>query len=140
MSCNNCNCKAGCASWAIALSILVGIVTAILSFMAVITLTPVFTWVLFGIATLYLLLAPIISSAIRNNGVRGCICSILPIILIALLGTVLTALLLLAIPFAATSLLGAIITGLLLAFFTLIIASNACLAICTARCSGYDND
>jgi len=139
MSCTNCNCKAGCTSYAIALSLTVGIVTAILRFMAVITLTPAFLWVLFGIAAGYLLLTPIISTVIRSSGVRECVCSVFPILLIALIGTVLTSLLLLAVEFAATSLLGAIITGLLLAFFTLIIASNACLAKCIVRCAGYDN-
>lgn len=130
----NCNCRNFCSLFAIILSLVVGIVTAMLTFMAVITVTPAFLWVLFGIATLYLLVAPVLLSFVRSCDTRDCVCALLPNLLTGLVGTILTSLVLLAVTFAATSILGALVTGALLAFFTLVITSNACLASCTASC------
>ena len=129
-----CSSKCSCAVLAIILSLVVGVVAAMLTFMAVITVTPAFLWVLFGIATAYLLALPYRASVVRRIGTQACICSILPAVLVGLVGTVLASLALLGITFAATSIVGALVTGALLALFTLIITSTACLAKCITNC------
>jgi len=135
MTCNDCGCRRDCTLLAIIASIIIGVVTAFLRFAAVITVTPAFLWVLFGIAVVYLALTPISVSIIRGYGTACCICRVLPVLLTGILGTILTAVILLGITFAATSIIGAIITGLLLLFFTLTVVSVGCLANCAARCN-----
>jgi len=125
---NNCLCKSLIAS------IIIGIITAFLTFSATITVTPAFLWVTFGIAVVFLALTAVISATNRNHTVRECMCAVLPYLLTGILGTILTSLVLLAISFAATSVIGAIITGALLTFFSLIITSTACLIKCNSAC------
>ena len=132
----NCKRRIDCVFLALAASVIVGIVTAILTFTAIITVTPVFYWVAFGIAVGYLALT-LVTAPLRNPRARGCSCDVLNFLLTGVLGTVFTALLLLAVGFAATSVLGAIITGLLLGFFTLTLTTTACLAKCGEQCDQY---
>ncbi len=134
MSNTNCCFKSSCIFFGIIVSILVGVVGAFLTFSAVITATPAFLWVLFGIAVVYLLVLPAALAIIRGTGTRICICSVLPALLTGIIGTIIASLVLLGITFAATSILGAIITGALLAFFALIIAATSCLVKCVADC------
>ena len=135
----SCGCRNSCITLAVIASVIIGVITTILRISAVIAVTPAFLWVLFGIAVVYLLAVLIAVPLIRSTGVRGCICTILPLLLLGILGTVLTAVILLGITFVATSITGAIITGLLLLFFSLIITSTACLVKCTVGCEGTDN-
>lgn len=129
---NNCNCEFNCTGLATAASVIIGIITAILSLTGVITLTPAFLWVVFGIAVGFLGLTLVISAVTDND--RRCVCRTLHVILTGILGTVLLALILLAISFAAASIIGAIFSGALLAFFSLILTSVACLIKCLAGC------
>ena len=124
-----------CLGLALVASLVVGIVTAILTFVAVITVSPVFLWVVFGIAVGFLGLT--LASAALIQGTVPCrgFCRVLTALLIGVLGAVLLALVLLAISFAATSLLGAILTGLLLFFFSLVLTSAACLVKCLVNCN-----
>lgn len=131
----NCNCKFNCVGLAVIASIIVGIVTAMLRITAVITVTPAFLWVLFGIAVVYLGVMLLSAALLRGIGIRYCVCGNLPAVLTGILGTILTSVILLAITFAATSVIGAIITGALLFFFSLILTATACLVSCVAGCS-----
>lgn len=130
----NCNCRTSCAGLAVVASIIIGIITSFLVYTATVTVTPAFLWVLFGIAVVWLAVLLITTASARRCGIRECVCSILPVVLIGILGTILTAIILLAITFAATSIIGAIIAGALLLFFTLIITSTTCLIKCIAGC------
>ena len=123
MTQTNCNCQINCTGIAIISSIVVGVLAAILRFTAIITITPAFLWVLFGIAIGYLGIT-LLTSCFCNN--YSC-CRNLGTFITGILGTVLTSLILLGITFAATSELGAIITGFLLFFFSLLITSATCL-------------
>ena len=134
----NCNCRYNCTGLGIIASIILGVVTAFLTFTATITVTPAFLWVLFGIGVVGLAFLLIYSALLRRSTAGGCICNILPAVLTGILGTILTAVILLGITFAATSIIGAIITGVLIFFFSLIITSTACLISCTAGCSEED--
>ncbi len=124
----NCNCELGCKAKAVLASIIIGIIAAVLSFTAVITITPAFLWVLFGIAIGYLGIEVLTSSAACPE--RKCCCRNLAPFFAGVLGTVLTSLILLGITFAATSIIGTIITGLLLFFFSLLVISAVCLVKC----------
>ena len=115
-------------------ALLIGVVTAFLQITAVITLTPVFLWVAFGIAVGYLLVLAA-SSALGGRTERcGCLCVILNTLLAGILFTVLFALILLAVGIVATSVVSAILVGLLLFSFTLMLTSTACLAKCLSDC------
>ena len=130
----NCNCRPQCSLIGVIVAIGIGIVGAILRYTAIVNVTPAFLWVLFGIAIVVLASTPITSALIRMGGRASCVCSSLGGILAGTLGTVLTSVLLLGITFAATSAVGAVIFGLLAGFFTLTLASIACLALCIAKC------
>ena len=63
--CNrNCN-RNECLIVAIASSVVIGIVAAVLRITGIITTTPAFLWVLFGIAVVYLAVAFVVSSLRR---------------------------------------------------------------------------
>ena len=130
----NCSCRENCIALSAVASIILGIIAAFLNFTAVIAVTPAFLWVLFGIAVVYLAVVLVTSTA-SDNGIRTCICAILPALLAGILGTVLLAVILLAISFAPTSVLGAILVGALITFFSLLLTSTACLVKCTAGCT-----
>jgi len=130
----NCSCKTDCSVLSVVSGITVAIVAAILRYTAIVTVTPAFLWVLFGIAVVFLGLTPGAAALIRSCGSRGCACSALRGILWGTLGTILTSVLLLGIGFVATSVVGAVIFGLLAGFFTLAATSVACLAKCISGC------
>ncbi len=127
----NCNCQINCTGKAVIASAVIGILAAIFRFTALVTITPVFFGVLFGIAIGYLGIALLTSSF--NSDRKGC-CTNLGTFLAGILGTVLTSVILLGITFAATSAVGAIITGFLLFFFSLLIISSGCLIRCRYNC------
>ena len=130
----NCGCKSSCTGLSIVASIIIGIITAFLRFTAVITTTPAFLWVLFGIAVVYLAIALILPNLRKRPDEYACTCTPLSTLLVGILGTILTSVILLAIEFVATSIIGAIITGALLLFFSLIITSTVCLVKCSTGC------
>ncbi len=130
----NCGCRINCTGIAVIAALIIGIITAFLTFSAVITITPAFLWVLLGIAVVYLAITLIVSPVIRSAGVGDCVCSIIPVLLTGILGTIFLSIVLLGITFAATSIVGAIISGLLLAFFSLLIITTACLVKCVTGC------
>ncbi len=130
-----CTNKCGSFYTGIIASLIIGIITAFLTITATITVTPVFLWVVFGIAIVYLSITLIISPFIRKDDRCSCFNSILTTLLLAILGCALFAVILLAITFAATSVLGAIITGALLFFFSLVLTSSASLIKCIASYS-----
>ena len=134
MSNSNCGCRIDCTGIAVVASIIIGIITAFLTFSAVITVTPAFLWVVFGIAVVYLALAFVGTKNNERSEDTCCKCPAFSAFIIGILGTILTSLILLAISFAATSVIGAIITGLLLLFFTLTITSVVCLIRCASEC------
>ena len=127
----NCYCRFSCTGAAIIGSIIVGIITSFLTFMAVITLTPAFLWVVLGVAIVYLAINLIVA-ALGSGTTRRCLCPNLTALIIGILGTIVFSLVLLAVEFAATSVIGAIFAGLLLASFALIITTTACNLRCIA--------
>lgn len=133
MSRQTCN-KNECLIISIAASIVIGIVAGVLSITGIITVTPAFLWVVFGIAIVYLALT-FVSSILRRFDAPHCARSLISTYIAGILGTILFSVILLGITFAATSALGAVIIGLLLASFALIITTTACLIL-----SAYNND
>ena len=131
MSVTNCSCRFNCTFWAIVASIAIGVVTAFLTIMGMVALTPAFLWSTLGIAVVYLAVGQVSVSLRRET--EGC-CSPLTAILIGILGTALLSVVLLAISFPATSVLGAVLAGLLLFFLFLTLTATACYIRCLARC------
>ena len=123
----SCDCRCNCTLAAIILSALAGVLAAFLQVTAVITVTPVFLWVMFGIAVAYLV--GLLVAAARGGGqdFSQCQCSALNTVLVGILGTVLFSLVLLAVGIVATSVVNAIIVGLTVGFFALILTATACL-------------
>ena len=131
MTNESCGYKIDCTIISVMASIIVGIVTAIFRYTAIITITPVFLWVIFGIAAGFLLLAFVRPRTCCANS-----CKRIPLLLavIGALVTVLAAVILLAITFAATSVLGAIIGGIAVGAFALTLTAGACYTLKTEDC------
>lgn len=129
-----CNCKDKCVCLSVVSSIIIGIVVTFLRLTAVITVTPAFLFVVFGVAVAYLAITLLASVLAQRERVSVCVCGLLPALLTGILGTILLSVVLLAIEFAATSIIGAIVTGGLAFFFWLTITATACLVKCFARC------
>lgn len=134
MSMCSCRYKCNCVIAALIVSLIIGIVTAFLQITAVITVTPVFLWVLFGIAVG--LLAVLLLSSSMQNRAAGCMdqCSILDVVLLGILSTILFAMVLLAVGIVATSVVSAILVGLLLFSFSLALTALACYLRCILSC------
>ena len=130
MNRTDCECTISCTGTAVIISIIIGVITAILRYTATITVTPAFLWVLLGIAIGFLGIT-LLTSAIG----RGHCCDFLNAFLTGILGTVLTSVILLGITFAATSIIGAIISGALLFFFSFMIITATCLIRCQYNCN-----
>ena len=127
-----CGCKRDCVVTALVASAIIGVITAFLQITAVITVTPVFLWVVFGIAVVYLGVLEVAAARTGRAGL-GC-CRALGAVLTGILGAALLAVLLLAVGIVATSVVSAILVGLLLFFFSLILTATACLIRCFADC------
>lgn len=121
-----CSCKCNCTAAAVIVSVIVGVLAAFLQITGVITVTPVFLWVVFGIAVGYLAVF-ILGPSLYGRGEPGiCTCIALNAVLVGILGTILFALVLLAVGIVATSVVSAILVGVTLFFFALIISATAC--------------
>lgn len=125
MSNNGCRNRYNCLDLAVLASVIIGVIAGVLTFLATITLTPAFLWVITGIAVVYLALLLFITSF--NREYSPCKFVALRAVLIGILGTILFSVILLGVTFAATSVIGAIIAGLAVGFFALIISATACL-------------
>ena len=132
----DCNQRTTCCGLSIVVSFFLGVIAAILRIMGVITVTPAFLWVVFGIAVVYLAIVLAISALNNSECSPKCVCRTLSLLLTGVLGTILTSVILLAITFVTTSVVGAIITGALIAFFSLLLTASACLVKCYAGCRG----
>lgn len=134
MSMRNCNCRGDCVVAALILSVIVGVFTAFLQILGVITVGTAFLWAALGIAVVYLA-ALVAAAALRRRTDRpACTCRILNLLLAGVLGTVLLSLILLAVGIVATSVLSAIGVGILLFFLWLILTASACYVRCESDC------
>lgn len=124
-SCSNRN---DCLILAVAASILIGVVTAILSATEIVTLTPAFLWAVLGVAVVYLLVA-FVASSLRRFDTPYSSKDLITTFIIGVLGTILFSLILLGVTIATASPAGVIFSGLLLTAFSLIITSISCLVI-----------
>ena len=132
----DCSCNPGisCATAALIISVIVGVVAAFLQILGVITVGTAFLWVTLGIAVVYLAGLVAASALSRRTERPSCACGVLNTLLVGILGTVLLSLVLLAVGIVATSVLSAIGVGLLLFFLTLIITASTCYVRCEADC------
>ena len=134
MSSFDCQCRCSCQLAAIIASAIIGVITAFLQIAGIITVTPAFLWVVFGIAVVYLCVLVVASALSGDRENAGCFCQALNALLIGILGTVLFAVVLLAVGIVATSILSAFLVGVLLFFFALTLTSSACLVRTLADC------
>lgn len=130
----NCNSKCNCTLAAVVISVIVGVIAAFLQITGVITVAPVFLWVAFGIAVVYLGVLVVATAVARRTDQCSCKCDTLDALLVGILGTIAFAVVLLAVGIVATSIISAILVGLLLLFLTLTLTSSACFVRCTADC------
>lgn len=131
---NNCYCRCRCVVAALIVSAVIAVVTAFLQISGTITVTPVFLWVVFGIAVGYLAVVLLGAGRCCDEQPERCGCNALHEILAGILGTVLLSLILLAVGIVATSVLSAILVGLLVGSFTLILTATACLVRSLYQC------
>lgn len=135
MSLFGCNCNCRCTLAAIVVSAILGVVTTFLQITGTILVVPVFLWVVFGIAVVYLGVLVIATALARRIEATQCLCAALNTLLAGILGTALFAVVLLAVGIVATSILSAILAGVLLFFFSLTLTGSACLVRRLADCS-----
>lgn len=121
-----CNCKCNCTAAALIVSTVIGVLTAFLQITGVITVAPVFLWVVFGIAIGYLAVLAVTAALQRRREQTACTCAGVNGLLAGILGSILLAVVLLAVGIVATSVVSAILVGLLLFFFTLTVTATAC--------------
>lgn len=134
MSIFGCRCRCSCPLVALIVSVILGVVTAFLQITGMITVTPAFLWVVFGIAVVYLGVLVVAAALSRGEETSGCLCDALTTLLSGVLGTALFAVVLLAVGIVATSILSAILVGLLLFFFCLTLTGAACLVRSLSDC------
>ncbi len=123
----NCNCRCNCTVAAIIFSAIIGVITTILQITAVITVAPIFLWVAFGIAVLYLGVVTVAGALAGRSDGRSCICNALNTLLVGILGTIALAAVLAVAGIVATSILSAVLVGALLSFLTLTFLATVCL-------------
>ena len=136
MSLISCSSRCRCTVAAIIVSAILGVLTAFFQITGVITVAPVFLWVVFGIAVGYLAVLVVATALARRTEQCGCICELLNTLLIGILGSILFAVVLLAVGIVATSVVSAILVGLLLFFFSLTLTASACFVRCLSDCGG----
>lgn len=129
----NC-CKCNCTFTAFVAAVVVGVVAAFLQVTSVIAAGPVFFWVLFGIAVVYLATLAGVGALRRQVEACECKCQILRSVLAGILGTILFSAVLLLVDVAAASVIGAILIGALFFFFALTVAGTALLVRCLFGC------
>ncbi len=132
----NCQCRytCRCALAALIVSAIIGIITTFLQITAVITVAPVFLWVAFGVAVVYLGVLVVATALARRTEISTCACAELNLLLAGILGTIVFAVILLAVGIVATSVVSAILIGLLLFFFALVFTATACFVRHLADC------
>lgn len=128
----NCNFRFSCTLAAIVASVIIGVVAAFLQITGIITVTPVFLWVAFGVAVGYL--GVLVASAGRRYA-GCCVCRTVGTLLAGILGTILFSVILLAVGIVATSVVSAILVGLLLLFASLMVTGSACFVRCVSDCA-----
>lgn len=131
----NCNCNFNCTLAAVISSVVVGVVTAFLQILGIITVGTAFLWVALGIAVVYLAGLVWASALSRGRERALCLCRTLNTLLAGVLGTALLSLVLLAVGVVATSVLSAVLVGLLVFFLWLTVAASACYVRCAADCN-----
>ena len=132
---NICGCrtKCDCTLFAVIASVIVGIVTAFLSFSATLAVPSFVYWIFFGVALVLLAVALVTAPFICRSKENFCLCTSLNTFLAGVFGTVLFSLVLLLIDLTA-GLLFSLLTGLLFGLFTLTITSVACIIKNIADC------
>ncbi len=113
-------------------SIVLGIVAAFLRITGVITVTPAFLWVTFGVSVGLLAVFLASSGCCIRTSACGCGGTALTAALAGILLSILVSVVLLAITFVTTSVIGAILVGLLILGFSLALTATACLIRCLA--------
>ena len=131
----NCSCRCRCTLAALVVSAIIGVLTAFFQITGLITVAPVFLWVVFGIGVVYLGVLVVATALARRGVTCSCACRFLNTLLVAILGAILFAVVLLAVGIVATSVLSAILVGLLLFFLALTLTSSACMVRCLAGCA-----
>ena len=128
-------CRRSCTTIAVEVSLIVGILAAILRYTSVIFASTTLLLTILGISVGFLAIMLVASVFDRCPGLyNNCICRALTALLIGILGAILLSLVLLAITVTVSGLLGAILIGALLFFFSLTLTATACLIICITRC------
>lgn len=132
---NICGCrtKCDCTIFAIIASVIVGIVTAFLSFSATLAVPAFVYWIFFGVALVLLAFTLFTAPFVSRRKEDFCLCASLNTFLAGVFGTVLFSLVLLLIDLTA-GILASLLTGLLFGLFTLTVTSVACIVKNIADC------
>jgi hypothetical protein len=123
----------------VVISAIIGVLAAFFQITGVIVATPVFLWVLLGIAVVYLGILVVSAALACRCEVGLCVCMALNTLLVGILGTVLFAVILLGVGIIATSVVNAILLGVLLFFASLVLTGSVCLVRSLFGCGAYSD-
>lgn len=131
----SCSCKCDCTGIGIVLSIIIGIITAVIVYNGLIDVTPAFLWAIFGIGIASLFIALIAAVETRAIGIEGCLCSIISTLLVGIIGTIISSAFALGFGIAAASVPLAVLAAIVTIFTLITISSFACLILCITDCN-----
>ena len=135
MSNCTCECRWNCAAIGIIISLIVGVVGAII----LATTTPVIPvaiyWGTLVTALVFLAVTLIVTAITRLVGTASCLCNTLPTLLSGIIGTIILSIVVLVINIATITLPLAILLGVLIAFAGIMLSGLVCLTTCIAGCS-----
>ncbi len=134
MSNSYCCCRRDCTTWAIVVSVVLGVLAVFLQVTGVITIGVAALTAALGVG-LVALAVLLLAMATASGGDGYCLCRSVTAALAGAIGTIVLAIVLLALALPATGLAFLLLSGLLVAAFTLLVASVVCLIRCLTGCN-----
>lgn len=136
---SNCSCSSQCRWNCTAIGIIISIVAGIIGAIVLATTTPVIPvaiyWGALVTALVYLAVVLIAVAISRLVGTGSCLCDTLPTVLTGIIGTIILSILVLVINIATITLPLAILIGVLIAFIGILLSGLVCLITCIAGCN-----
>ena len=131
----SCQCRWNCTAIGIIISIIAGVVGAIL----LATTTPVIPvaiyWGALVTALVFLTVVLIATAISRLAGTGTCLCDTLPTVLAGIIGTIVLSIVVLVLNIATITIPIAILLGVLITFIGILLSGLVCLITCIAGCN-----
>ena len=128
---SNCTCKCSCTATGTVISIIVGIIGAIVLAVATPVIPTALYWAALASAVLFLAVTVVTAPSSKHS---RCVCPALRTLFTGIIGTIITSVILLVINIATITVPLAILIGLLIVFIGLILTGLVCITKCLTDC------